>query len=103
MLIVTCIKNSLNNFICHLPWLEKLVPTHTHPLKTICEFSKPDKCDLHKNSLNNFICHLSWIKKVYPTHTNPLKIIHEFLKPYEWGGVGHTWVGWGGVSHTGVG
>ena len=25
------------------------------------------------------------------------------LKPYEWGGVGHAWVGWGGVGHTGVG
>ena len=34
-------KNSLNNFICHLSWLKKLSPTHTHPLKTICEFLKP--------------------------------------------------------------
>ena len=34
-------KNSLNNFICHLSWLEKLSPTHTHPLISICEFSKP--------------------------------------------------------------
>ena len=34
-------KNSLNNFICQLSWLEKLSPTHTHPLKTIREFSKP--------------------------------------------------------------
>ena len=34
-------KNSLNNFICHLLWLKKLYPTHTHPLKTIHEFLKP--------------------------------------------------------------
>ena len=38
---VNCIKNSLNNFICHLSWLKKLSPTHTHPLKTIHEFLKP--------------------------------------------------------------
>ena len=34
-------KNSLNNFICHLSWLGKLSPTHTHPLISICEFLKP--------------------------------------------------------------
>ena len=34
-------KNSLNNFMCHLSWLEKLSPAHAHPLKTICEFLKP--------------------------------------------------------------
>ena len=28
-------KNSLNNYICHLSWLEKLSPTHTHPLISI--------------------------------------------------------------------
>ena len=33
-------KNSLNNFICHLSWLEKLSPTHTHPLISIREFFK---------------------------------------------------------------
>ena len=84
-------KNSLNNFICHLSWFEKLSPTHTHPLKTICEFSKPYellffelesliKCWMWigKNSLNNFICHLSWFKKLSPTHTHPLKTICEF-------------------------
>ena len=31
----------LNNIICHLSWLKKLFVTHTHPLKTIREFSKP--------------------------------------------------------------
>ena len=36
-------KNSLNNFICHLSWLEKLSPTHTHTLKTIHEFLKSYK------------------------------------------------------------
>ena len=40
-LTVTWHKNSLNNFIFHLSWFNKLSPTHTHPLKTICEFSKP--------------------------------------------------------------
>ena len=41
MLNVTWDKNSLNNFICHLSWFKKLSPAHTHPLKTIHEFSKP--------------------------------------------------------------
>ena len=36
-------KNLLSNFICHLSWLEKLSPTHTHPLKTIHEFLKSYK------------------------------------------------------------
>ena len=27
--------------LCHLSWLRKLPPTHTHPLKTIHEFLKP--------------------------------------------------------------
>ena len=31
-------KNSLNNFICHLSWLKKLSPAHTHPLISIHEF-----------------------------------------------------------------
>ena len=34
-------KNSLNNFICQLSWIKKVSPTHTNPLKTIPEFSKP--------------------------------------------------------------
>ena len=34
-------KNSLNNFISHLSWLEKLSPAHTHSLKTFREFLKP--------------------------------------------------------------
>ena len=36
-------KISLNNFICPLSWLEKISPTHTHPLISICEFLKPYK------------------------------------------------------------
>ena len=88
-------KQSLNNYICHLSWLKKLSPTHTHPLIFICEFAESYmlffeleslinvKCELHKNSLNNFICQLSWFKKLSPTHTNPLISIREFSKPYE--------------------
>ena len=34
-------KNSLNNFICHLPFLKKLFPTHTHPAISIYDFLKP--------------------------------------------------------------
>ena len=34
-------KNSLNIIICHLSWLKKLSPTHTHPLVSIHEFLKP--------------------------------------------------------------
>ena len=90
-------KISLNNFIFHLSWFEKLSPTHTHPLKTICEFSKPYELlvfefrvthkmlnvNWDKISLNNFIFHLSWFEKLSPTHTHPLKTICEFSKPYE--------------------
>ena len=93
MLNVNWEKNSLTNFICHLSCFKKLSPTHTHPLKTIREFSKPCdllifelesllkvECDLHKNSLNNFISHLSWFKKLSPAHTHPLISIHEFFE-----------------------
>ena len=31
-------NNSLSNFICHLSFLKKLSPIHTHPLISICEF-----------------------------------------------------------------
>ena len=31
MLNVNWEKNSINNFICHLSWLKKPSPTHTHP------------------------------------------------------------------------
>ena len=40
---VTCIKIHSIIFICHLSWLEKLFPTHTHSLISIHEFSKPYK------------------------------------------------------------
>ena len=89
-------ENSLNNFICHLLWLEKISPTHTHPLISIHKFLKPYKLLffeleslvkcwmwIGKNSLNNFTCHLSWLKKLSPTHTHPLIFIHEFLTAYE--------------------
>ena len=35
------IRKNLNNFISHLTCFKKLYPTHTHPLISICEFSKP--------------------------------------------------------------
>ena len=89
-------KNSLNNFISHLSWLEKLSPAHTHSLKTFREFLKPYELlfselvthkilnvNWEKNSLNNIICHLSWFQKLSPTHTHPLISIHEFSKPCE--------------------
>ena len=34
-------EKSLNNFTCHLSFLKKISPTHTHPLISICEFLKP--------------------------------------------------------------
>ena len=36
-------KNSLNNLICDLSFLKKHPSTHTHPLISICKFSKPYK------------------------------------------------------------
>ena len=39
--LIKLYKNLLNNFICHLSWLEKLSPSHTHPLISIREFLKP--------------------------------------------------------------
>ena len=33
-------KNNLK-ILCHLSWFIKLSSTHTHPLISICEFSKP--------------------------------------------------------------
>ena len=90
-------EKSLNNFICHLSWLRKLSPTHTHPLISIHEFLKPYellfleleslfvKCKIWmvKKALNSFICYLSWLRKLSPTHTHPLISICEFSKPYE--------------------
>ena len=91
-------KISLHNFICHLSWLEKLSPTHTHTLISICEFLKPYKLLFFELeslikcwmwigkklfSLINIICHLSWLNKLSPAHTHPLISISEFLKPYK--------------------
>ena len=59
-------KNSLNNFICHLSWLEKLSPTHTHPLISIGEFLKP--CDLLFFELE----FLAW-----PTLPHPTPPMHD--------------------------
>ena len=86
-------KNSLNNFISHLSWFQKLSTPHTHPLTTIREFSKP--CELlfselvthkmlnvnwEKNSLNNFISHLSWLEKLSPAHTHSLKNLSSIFE-----------------------
>ena len=90
-------KNSLNNFIYHLSWLKKLSPTHTHPLKTSHEFSKPYellfseleslvKCWMWiGKKIHSIILSvtLSWLKKLSPTHTHPLIYIREFLRPCE--------------------
>ena len=43
MVVIWIVKKSLNNYICHLSWLRKLSPTHTHPLIFIHEFSEPYK------------------------------------------------------------
>ena len=56
-------KNSLNNFICHLSWPKKLSPAHTHPLKTICEFSKP--YELLFSELESLIKCWMWIGKKF--------------------------------------
>ena len=56
-------KNSLNNFISHLSWLKKLSPTHTHPLISIHEFSKP--CKLLFFELESLIKCWMWIGKKF--------------------------------------
>ena len=78
-------KNLLNNFICHWSFFKKPSPTYTHPLISICEFSKTYellffkfksfvKCWMwiEKNSLHNFICHLSFFMKPSPLIHIPL-------------------------------
>ena len=39
--LIKLYKNSLNNFMCDLSWLEKIFPTHTYPLISIHEFWSP--------------------------------------------------------------
>ena len=50
-------------FMCQLSWLKKLSPTHTHPLKTIREFSKP--CELLFFELESLIKCWMWIGKKF--------------------------------------
>ena len=84
-------KNSLN-FICHLSWLKKLSPAHTHPLISIREpltayelllfelvIHKMFECELGKNSANNFICHLSQLEKLTPAHAPLHDPPHPFM------------------------
>ena len=87
-------KNSLNNLIWHLSWFKKHPPTHTHPLISIWEFSKPYellflefellvkwKCELWNKSLNNFICYLLFLKKLSPNHTHSPYPFMNFWNP----------------------
>ena len=55
-------KNSLNNFICHLSWLKKLSPTHTHPLISIHEFSKPCKLLFFELESPHKMLNVNWEK-----------------------------------------
>ena len=72
-------KNSLNNIICYLSWLEKLSPTHTHPLISIREFLKPYELLFfelrvtHKKLNVNFS---TWITHP-PTPTWPTQPLHD--------------------------
>ena len=92
-------KYSLNNFICHLSFLKKLSPTHTHlPHIHSLIYLKPYKLLFHV--FESFIKGRMWIgKKIHsimlsvtchgfrnfpPTHTHPLVSIKEFLKPCNW-------------------
>ena len=54
-------KNSLNIFMCHLSFLKKLSPTHTHPLISIHEFLKP--CELLFLEFESFVKGWMWIGK----------------------------------------
>ena len=82
--------------LCHLSWLKKLCPAHTHPLKTICEFLKPYEL-LFSELVTHKMLNVNWekihsiilsvtchgLRNFAPAHTHPLKTIHEFSKPYE--------------------
>ena len=62
-------KISLNNFMCHLSWLEKLSPTHTHPLISICEFLKPYKLLFFKLRVTHKKLNVN--SSTWPTHPTP--------------------------------
>ena len=47
--------------MCHLSWFQKLSPTHTHPLKTIREFSKPYEL-LFSELVTHKILNVNWEK-----------------------------------------
>ena len=82
--------------MCHLSWLKKLSPAHTHPLKTICEFSKPYELlfseleslkmlNVNWEKIHSIIlsvtCH--GLRNFSPAHTHPLIYICEFSIAYE--------------------
>ena len=98
MLNMTWQKNSLNNFIFHLSWFEKLFPwlIHIHS-KPFVNISKPYELlffwvrvtckklivnwiKIHSIILS-FTCH--GLRNFPLTHTDPLKTSCEFSKPYE--------------------
>ena len=55
-------KFSLNNFISHLSWLEKLSPAHTHSLKTFREFLKPYELLFFWVRVTHKILNVNWEK-----------------------------------------
>ena len=90
-------KNSLNNFIFHLSWLNKLSPdSYTSPQNQLWIFktlwviifwvritNKMLNVTWYKNSFNNY--YLSLVMALWnfaPAHTHPLKTICEFSRPY---------------------
>ena len=48
--------------MCHLSWLKKLSPTHTHPLKPIREFLKPYKLLFFELRVTHKMLNLNCIK-----------------------------------------
>ena len=84
-------KNWLSNFICHLSFLERLSPTHTHPLISIHEFLKP--YELLFLDFESFVNDWMWIgKKVYSvilsaTCHSLRNFPHSYTSPHI-----HSWI-----------
>ena len=114
-------KNSLDNFICHLSFLKKLSPIHTHPLISIHEFLKP--YELLCLEFESFIKGWMWIgKKNHPIilsvtchclrnfpHSYTSPHIHSWIFKILWVIISWVWVilkiwchkhGW--VGHAGI-
>ena len=96
MLNVNCIKihSIILSLTCH--GLTNFAPTHTHPLKTICEFLRPYGL-LFSELVTHKMLNVNWEKihsiilsltchglRNFPLLIHiPLKTSHEFSKPYE--------------------